>query len=52
MSASVETAEPLPVELAPARHREPKRSWKSHILGIFTKLVIAYLLIPIVVMIL
>ena len=46
VSASVETAEPLPVELAPAPHRTPKRSWKSDILGIYTKLVIAYLLIP------
>ena len=33
-------------------HRTPKRSWKRHILRIYTKLVIAYLLIPILVMIL
>jgi spermidine/putrescine transport system permease protein len=52
VSTSVEAAKPLPVELAPAAHRTPKRSWKSYILGIYTKLVIAYLLIPIAVMIL
>ena len=32
--------------------RTPKRSWKNHILPIYTKLIIAYLLVPIAVMIL
>ncbi len=52
MSASIQATAPVQVSQVPAVHRTPKRSWKSHILGIYTKLVIAYLLIPIVVMIL
>jgi spermidine/putrescine transport system permease protein len=52
MSASIQATGSVEAERAPALHRTPKRSWKSHILGIFTKLVIAYLLIPIAVMIL
>jgi spermidine/putrescine transport system permease protein len=52
MTARVEARAPIPGEIQPALRHEPKRSWKSHILSIYTKLVILYLLIPIVVMIL
>ncbi len=44
-SASEQTQE-LPVK------RQPKRSWKDHVLPVYTKVVIAYLLIPIAVMVL
>jgi spermidine/putrescine transport system permease protein len=45
-------AAPEQVEVATPVKRKPKRSWKNLILPIYTKLIIAYLLIPIAVMIL
>jgi spermidine/putrescine transport system permease protein len=52
VSATIHATEPVRAARVPAVHRSRHRSWKSHILGIYTKLVVAYLLIPIAVMIL
>ena len=49
--ATIAAPERMEALEAPVR-RTPKRSWKNLILPAYTKLIIAYLLVPIVVMIL